>query len=84
VTAPTSSSGGSDSGGLGSNAQVALFALGGVLLAGIGWVIVRDARHAAPNAGAPAAGATGRKRRYDREKARARAKAARRQRRRNR
>ena len=84
ATSTTPSNTTSDSGGLSSAAQIALYALGGVLLLGIGWVIVRDARRAVPDAGAPSAGAAGRKRRYDREKARARAKAARRQRRRNR
>ena len=59
--------------------------LGGLLLAGIATVIVRDARRAAPvkqrSGGAVAAGSG---RRQDLRKSRARAKAARRQRKRNR
>ena len=63
-----------------------MFGGGAVLLIGIGLVIVRDARQAAPvKAGeATTSGTTRRSRQRERERARAKAKAARRQRRRNR
>jgi hypothetical protein len=66
--------------------QILIFGGGAVLLGGIGWVIVRDARRAAPvTAGGPAtSGKSARSRERERARARARAKAAKRQRRRNR
>ena len=80
VTQPSPDAGG----GLEGWQQALIFAAGGLLLAGIGAAIVRDARRAAPvkprgSDPAPAAPRGDRARR-----ARARAKAARRQRRRNR
>ncbi len=47
---PASSS--SRSGGIGTGAQIGLFATGALLLAGIATVIVRDARRSAPRSGA--------------------------------
>jgi hypothetical protein len=74
-------------GGLKTWQEVLMFGGGLALLAGIGMIIVRDARQAAPvKAGVAEAsgGATRRSREKARAKARARAKAARRQRRRSR
>lgn len=78
-----------DDGGLQGWQQTLVFLAGGLLLAGIGWAIVRDARHRAPvkpgeeahpGAGAPKANRSAKQR----QRARAKARQARRQRRRNR
>jgi hypothetical protein len=88
VTAPpanNSSNGGG--GGLKTWQELLMFGGGLALLAGIGMIIVRDARQAAPvKAGGPetSGGGTRRSREKQRARARARAKAARRQRRRSR
>jgi hypothetical protein len=86
TVAPSTSSSG-DGGGLKTWQEVLMFGGGIALIAGIGMIIVRDARQSAPvKAGGPevAGGATRRSRQKARERARAQAKAARRQRRRNR
>jgi hypothetical protein len=62
---------------------ILIFGAGGTLLAGIAWVIVRDARRSAPVPDR-LPGPSGSARRPDRARVRARAKAARRQRKRNR
>ena len=86
VTVPPTSSRSSANDGLKTWQQILIFGGGAALLFGIGMVIVRDARRAAPvKAGEqPTGGTTRRSRDRERERARARAKAARRQRRRNR
>ncbi|HEU0315866.1 MAG TPA: hypothetical protein VFR49_00975 [Solirubrobacteraceae bacterium] len=84
TTATTASS--TSSGGLSSNEQVALFGAGIVLIAGIAFLIRRDARARTP-AGRPASDApraTVRPRAKRVEQSRARAKAARAQRKRQR
>jgi hypothetical protein len=86
TVAPSNSSSG-DGGGLKTWQEVLMFGGGIALIAGIGMIIVRDARQSAPvKAGGPegAGGASRRSREKARERARAQAKAARRQRRRNR
>jgi hypothetical protein len=86
VTVAPPPAGSSSDDGLNTWQQILMFGGGAVLLIGIGLVIVRDARQAAPvKAGEPAtSGSTRRSRQRERERARAKAKAARRQRRRNR
>ena len=83
VTTQATTTSSSDS-GLSTGAQVLLFGGGALLLAAIAWLIVRDARSAAPvdeRAHPPRSGSAPRN---DRAQARRRAKAARRQRKRNR
>jgi hypothetical protein len=84
ATQPTTDSGG----GLQTWQQVLIFAAGVILLAGIGWAIVSDARSRAPvrEGDTHRPGGTTKPRRSEREKqrARARAKAARAQRKRSR
>ena len=85
TVAPSRSSAGG--GGLKTWQEILIFGGGLALLAGIGMIIVRDARQAAPiKAGGPdAAGGTSRRSRAKaRQRSRAKAKAARHQRRRNR
>jgi hypothetical protein len=78
----------SDTGGLESWQEILIFAAGVIMLAGIGWAIVSDARSRAPvqEGDTHRLGGRGRPRRSEREKqrARARAKAARAQRKRSR
>jgi hypothetical protein len=90
VTQTTSSA---DDGGLETWQQVLIFGAGVVLLGGIAWAIIGDARHRAPvaprgRAASAAAGDGGRlpphERRRRKERARARGRAQRRARRRNR
>lgn len=50
-TEPTAPAGSSSRGGIGTGAQVGLFVVGALLLAGIATVIVRDARRSARAAG---------------------------------
>jgi hypothetical protein len=88
VSAPSTATTGASasSGGLSSTEQVALFGAGMVLIAGIAFLIRRDA-HARTPAGRPASDApraTVRPRAKRVEQSRARAKAARRQRKRTR
>jgi hypothetical protein len=70
--------------GLSTGAQVLLFGGGAVLLGAIAWLIVRDARSAAPVEDRAHAPRSGSAQRQDRAQARRRAKAARQQRKRNR
>ena len=83
LTTQATTTSSSDS-GLSTGAQVLLFGGGAVLLAAIAWLIVRDARAAAPvdeRLHPPRSGSAPPR---DRAQARRRAKAARRQRKRNR
>ncbi len=83
---PTTTASSTSSGGLSSNEQVALFGAGIILIAGIAFLIRRDARARTP-AGRPASDpprATVRPRAKRVEQSRARAKAARTQRKRQR
>lgn len=48
VTTPPSSTASSDNGGLSGGAKLGLLLAGAALIAGISWVIVRDARRSAP------------------------------------
>ena len=86
VVVPQNSDNGS--GGLKGWQQILIFAAGGILLVGIGWAIVSDARSRAPvrEGETHRLGGRGNPRRSEREKqrARARAKAARAQRKKHR
>ncbi len=77
-----------DSGGLESWQEILIFSAGAILLAGIGWAIVTDARSRAPvkegEARPGTAGSKPRRSQREKERARARAKAARAQRKRSR
>ncbi len=84
TTSSTSSSSGEESHGTGTVEAVVL-AVGGALLAGVAFVIIRDARRWAPVGDAELVeGSTSRHSRAALQRRRAKAKAARRQRKRNR
>lgn len=84
--APSNSTSSSNSSGLNGTQEALIIAAGIVLLLGIGWAIVRDARSRAPVAEHEHIGGESTPRRSSQQQARerARAKAARQQRKRNR
>jgi hypothetical protein len=83
VQQPTSNQNAADSGGLSTAGEISLYGAGALLLFGMGWLIVRDARRRAPiEEHVPQPTGTHSPKRHAR--ARAKAKAARAQRKRNR
>ncbi|HTA14605.1 MAG TPA: hypothetical protein VK781_07085 [Solirubrobacteraceae bacterium] len=83
-TTPTTAATTTASSGLSTNVLVPIFILGGLLLAGIAFFIVRDARSVAPAGDGLGNAGSSRDRAARQRKRRAKAKAARQQRKRNR
>lgn len=83
-TVPVNNANTQDSGGLSGPAKAAIIALGALLLVGIAWLILRDARTVAPTVETAERGPKGTMSPQRHARARAKAKAAKQQRKRNR